>query len=404
MKSVANLSVDDDHGRHRSDQFRAWPVASRSVGVVARQPGLGPRQRGGGRSQECRHLLHARAAASALCTQTGTTLCGYPSDQWGWAVVSGTEIKLDFAEPGQPHRRSTSPTARRIAVSRRNSLTSPGLFGSGNQVAFGVLTDAVYVNGSSLELTTAWTAGGGFEYFWTRNFSSTIYGSYTEVSYNNTVVTSRWFCGGAAGAQSAGLLRRSACDPGFRFWKVGTHHDWFPVPGLRLAVDVLYTGVEIGIRRPDHHAWQGGGRSSDRRLHRQGPGHSRGRVPRSAHLGRRLGLDQQTARDIRTSVAGHRCTRDAPRCRHLNPGRSAGVFYVCRGNPAERHDRSRALRGAPNENRSNIGCARPHRRLRPASTTFLAARNAGRRRLFGGRQSSRPRHTRPRAARTPRVA
>ena len=30
----------------------------------------------------------------------------------------------------------------------RNNQTSPGLFGSGNQIAFGVLTDAVYVNGS----------------------------------------------------------------------------------------------------------------------------------------------------------------------------------------------------------------------------------------------------------------
>ena len=30
------------------------------------------------------------------------------------------------------------------------------------------------------ELTTAWTVGGGFEYFWTRNFSSTIYGGYTR--------------------------------------------------------------------------------------------------------------------------------------------------------------------------------------------------------------------------------
>ena len=70
-------------------------------------------------------------------------------------------------------------------------------------------------------------------------------------------------------------------------WTVGTHHDWFPLPGLRFAVDVMYTGIEIGDRRPDDHPEQGAGRSSDRRLHRQGPGHHLGHLPRPAHLGRR---------------------------------------------------------------------------------------------------------------------
>ena len=45
---------------------------------------------------------------------------------------------------------STAPTASARRGSRRNSQTSPGLYGSGNQIAFGILTDAVYVNGGSL--------------------------------------------------------------------------------------------------------------------------------------------------------------------------------------------------------------------------------------------------------------
>jgi hypothetical protein len=28
---------------------------------------------------------------------------------------------------------------------------------------------------------------------------------------------------------------------------VGTHHDWFPVPGLRFAVDVLYTNIDTAF-------------------------------------------------------------------------------------------------------------------------------------------------------------
>ncbi|MCC6888016.1 MAG: hypothetical protein IT536_05710, partial [Hyphomicrobiales bacterium] len=34
------------------------------------------------------------------------------------------------------------------------------------------------------------------------------------------------------------------CDPSFKYWTIGTHHDWFPLPGVRFAVDVMYTGIQ----------------------------------------------------------------------------------------------------------------------------------------------------------------
>ncbi len=177
---------------------------------------------------------------------TATTLCGTPDDKWGWAVISGAEIKLDMLSPGSRIGGYFIYGVGATAYGAGSNLASPGLYGSGNNIAIGAVTDAVYINGSSIEQTTGWTAGAGFEYFWTRNFSSTIYGNYTEVSYNNTVTTNRWFCGptGVAGpyAGSAG-----SCDPSFRYWTVGTHHDWFPLPGLRFAVDVLYTNIESAM-------------------------------------------------------------------------------------------------------------------------------------------------------------
>jgi Porin subfamily len=174
----------------------------------------------------------------ATCVQTGTTLCGYPSDKWGFAVLSGIEIKLDMLSPGSRIGGFVNYGQGASAITRTNQ-TSPGLFGTGNQIAFGVQTDASYVNGSNLELTTTWSAGGGFEYFWTRNFSSTIYGGYSRTEYNNNVITGGWFCGNTI-TVGAGV----ACDPSYSLWQVGTHHDWWPVPGLRFAVDVLYTGIE----------------------------------------------------------------------------------------------------------------------------------------------------------------
>jgi hypothetical protein len=37
------------------------------------------------------------------------------------------------------------------------NVQSPGLFQGGNNVALGVKTDGVYVNGSGLQLTTSWS-------------------------------------------------------------------------------------------------------------------------------------------------------------------------------------------------------------------------------------------------------
>jgi hypothetical protein len=185
---------------------------------------------------------------TAPCAQANTTLCNHPDDKWGFAVISGTEIKLDMLSPGSRLGAYFNYGVGASAYGGGSNLASPGLFGSGNNVAFGVITDAVYVNGGALQQTTSWTAGGGFEYFWTRNFSSTIYGNYTEISYNDNVKTNRLFCaGGGAVAQNIVMSAGTSCDPGFKYWTVGTHHDWFPLPGLRFAVDVLYTAVDSEV-------------------------------------------------------------------------------------------------------------------------------------------------------------
>jgi len=102
----------------------------------------------------------------------------------------------------------------------------------------------VFVNGGQFELTTAWTTGGGYEHFWLPNFSTTVYGTYTQIRYDDTVINSRLFCAGG-GATTQNLIFTGAnCDPGFNFWTVGTHTDWYPVADFRLAVDVIYVRVE----------------------------------------------------------------------------------------------------------------------------------------------------------------
>jgi hypothetical protein len=184
---------------------------------------------------------------------TGTSQCGYPSDKWGWAVLTGIEIPLPALGPGSRFGAYAGYSVGATRYAPGSNLRSPGLFQSGNVVAIGHTTDAVYINGSSLQLTTGWSAGGSYEHFWSRNFSTGIYGAYAEIEYNNTVVNGAWFCNGpGVGTPSSARTiipqAGTPCDPSFKYWIAGVHNNWWPLgnSSFRLAVDVMYTQVETG--------------------------------------------------------------------------------------------------------------------------------------------------------------
>jgi hypothetical protein len=182
--------------------------------------------------------------------QTGTTFCSYPDDRWGWAVLAGIDIKAPWAGPGDHFGGYFNYGQGASAYASGSNLTSPGLFAGGNTVALGVNTDAVFINGSQFELTTAWTAGGGWEHYWLPNFTTAVYGTYTQVRYNDTVINSGLFCNGVRNVTAAQNIIPPAgarCDPGFNYWTVGAVTSWYPVAGFRLAVDVQYTRIETAF-------------------------------------------------------------------------------------------------------------------------------------------------------------
>jgi hypothetical protein len=181
--------------------------------------------------------------------QTGTSWCGSPDDKWGWAALSGIDIKAPWAGPGDHFGGFFNYGVGATAYSGGTNLNSPGLFDGGNKLALGVITDGVFINGGQFQLTTAWTAGAGYEHFWLPNLSTTLWGTYSQVRYNDTVINSRLFCNGpgVGSAQNIIVPTNVACDPGFNFWVVGMIHNWFPVPGFRLALEVDYVRVETAF-------------------------------------------------------------------------------------------------------------------------------------------------------------
>ncbi len=180
--------------------------------------------------------------------QPGTSACGHPDDKWGWALLSGIDIKAPWAGPGDHFGGFFNYGVGAAAYAGGTNFTSPSLFGGNNQVALGVITDGVFVNGGQFQLTTTWTAGAGYEHFWLPNLSTTLWGTYSQVRYDDTVINSNLFCaGGGAVKQSIILTGGGRCDPGFNFWMVGMIQNWFPVAGFRLALEVAYTRVETAF-------------------------------------------------------------------------------------------------------------------------------------------------------------
>ena len=180
--------------------------------------------------------------------QGGTTQCLYPSDKMGWAFLSGGQINLPWIAQGDRVLGFFNYGHGATKYAGGANLNSAGLFGSGNNVALGVATDGVYVNGAGIQLTTGWAFGAAFEHWITPQFDVVVYGSRGEFKYNNTVIAGRYFCGGSGAAvQTIVVAATTVCDPGFTYSEVGLRFDWYQVPAFRLAIEARYAMIDTAF-------------------------------------------------------------------------------------------------------------------------------------------------------------
>jgi hypothetical protein len=180
------------------------------------------------------------------------TTCGHPDDKVGFAIQTGAEFKMDFITPGDRLGFGARYAQGASGFGGGSNLASASLFGSGNELAFGIITDGVFLNGGQIELTTTWTIQAGYEHYWTPQLKSSFTGGYTEVKYNDTAkgffasnVCPTLAAGGQTGFNGTGGGGSLAanCDPDWAFFQGGIRTQWTPVQGLLLGVDVFYTHV-----------------------------------------------------------------------------------------------------------------------------------------------------------------
>jgi len=234
----------------------------------------------------------------AVSNSSPVTTCGHPDDKVGWAIQTGAEFKMDFITPGDRFGFGARYAEGASGFGAGSNLASPGLFGSGNQVAVGFMSDAVFTGGtafaaspiaacaiagsvlppigtagttcnaSQLNLTTTWTVAAAYEHYWTPNFKSSFTGAYTSVEYNAaakaqfaqnvcapTSLNGVVITGGGQGQFNGGNLTgpnatpgapltvAGRCDPDWGFFQGGVRTQWNVSRGFILGLDVFYARV-----------------------------------------------------------------------------------------------------------------------------------------------------------------
>jgi Porin subfamily len=153
------------------------------------------------------------------------------------------------------------------------SSNAPPLAGSANgtagKIALGAVTDAVYGGfgtplQAGVQLTQGWGFRGAFNHNWNPEWSTSLFGAMSGLSYNQTAknlwcasYTGRTPNGAAIpgispaanGAPMSGTLSADfRCDPGFTVSQIGITNRWTPVKNLTFSSEVMYTFLQTNMR------------------------------------------------------------------------------------------------------------------------------------------------------------
>jgi len=172
---------------------------------------------------------------------------GHPSDEWGFAIQGGLQLKNLPTGPGDklsisaiytdgaPKYAIGGTTGNNFDAFNNSGTSSPAFYQSFAALA---LFDGVYGTGGSIEKTKVWAVQGGFEHNWSPTWQTSVFGSYTHVDYNSNATAI--FCANTAAFYSVG----STCNPDFNIWQVGSRTAWTPVRNLTFSGEVMYSTLD----------------------------------------------------------------------------------------------------------------------------------------------------------------
>lgn len=175
-------------------------------------------------------------------------LTGHPDDKWGWAgqlALSIKNIPTGAADSINMTAVYTNGASRYNFQDFMGTTFAmyggTGLAGAYQSVGFGGVSDSVFVTGSGQQLTTTYGFQGGYNHNWDPRWTTSIFGAWAAVRYNDTA--KGYICGAVIGtlALSSGP---AGCNPDFNYAVVGTRTVWTPIKNLTFSAELAYTMLD----------------------------------------------------------------------------------------------------------------------------------------------------------------
>ena len=174
-------------------------------------------------------LFQVSAAAHQIRAGEAISASGIPSDAWGFAVQLALSLKNLPTGPGDSINFSAgyADGASRYIIGG----VSPDTYGIGNSsvLALGFSSDGVYAPTFGIQKTEAYGVRGAFNHNWDPHWSTSLFGSWSAIRYNNTVKA-------ALGANV--------------YWNIsqlGLVTRWTPVRGLTFSGEAMYTYLDQNL-------------------------------------------------------------------------------------------------------------------------------------------------------------
>jgi hypothetical protein len=205
------------------------------------------------------NTLGAGAVPTAL-----SEVSGHPDDKWGGAVMAALQIKNLPTGAGDDIKidASYAKGATKYVIATSGSSPSFAMFGGSSSGAYqsvglGATTDGVFLPGAGgtggIQLTQAWGIRGAFNHNWDAYWSTSLFGSYSQVKYDGgandnltgigTTSAKGAYCAAfAASHPGQALVGNNAgnytCNPDFNVSQLGAVTRWTPVKNLTFSAEV----------------------------------------------------------------------------------------------------------------------------------------------------------------------
>src|SRR5262245_16683298 len=117
---------------------------------------------------------------------------GHPADKLGWAVAAGGLLNL----PGGDQTGINFAYAEGATGYVTNIGSGMSIYNASTSVGFGWVSDGVFLTGSEVELTRAWSVNAMYQHIWNPKWRTSVFGGYVNIDYNGTATAQ--ICGSRA--------------------------------------------------------------------------------------------------------------------------------------------------------------------------------------------------------------